>query len=272
MCSSQCTGEVCHCTGSPAALCTTDPKCSDVNGHRPGFADASFVLKEKGNFWNALKIFRFFFFSVENECSHVVRAGVTQHDHTARGGAEVLALLKEKAWLHLDATDTQGHGKQHGRRVRAQEASLQLWTFAFLETAASVLSFLSVYTWDEEGWAEVRLWWAQSSARSPVGSKGSAAVPSPSGRTSAGAASLRWVADAAETSMGQLSGQHPAFTLVFGAVPVVPKPPGPQLTQRPLKGPCPCSWSPLNIIILRVAAPTTNGLRLKSRKFSGFRY
>lgn len=202
----------------------------------------------------------------------MVRAGVTQHDHTARGGAEVLALLKEKAWLHLDATDTQGHGKQHGRRVRAREASLQLWTFAFLETAASVLSFLSVYTWDEEGWAEVRLWWAQSSARSPVGSKGSAAVPSPSGRTSAGAASLRWVADAAETSMGQLSGQHPAFTLVFGAVPVVPKPPGPQLTQRPLKGPCPCSWSPLNIIILRVAAPTTNGLRLKSRKFSGFRY
>lgn len=41
----------------------------------------------------------------------MVRAGVTQHDHTARGGAEVLALLKEKAWLHLDATDTQGHGK-----------------------------------------------------------------------------------------------------------------------------------------------------------------
>lgn len=57
----------------------------------------------------------------------MVRAGVTHHDHTARGGAEVLSLLKETAWLILGIADTLGHGGQHGNRVRPPaEAPWQL--------------------------------------------------------------------------------------------------------------------------------------------------
>lgn len=57
----------------------------------------------------------------------MVRAGVTHHDHTARGGTEVLSLLKETAWLILGIADTLGHGGQHGSRVRPPaEAPWQL--------------------------------------------------------------------------------------------------------------------------------------------------
>ena len=66
---------------SPSFSSCREVWSSEVRKCCPGFASVNCALKEKGNFRNALKMFRFF--SFENECSHVVRAGVTHHDHTA---------------------------------------------------------------------------------------------------------------------------------------------------------------------------------------------
>lgn len=86
--------------------------------------------KTQGTPENALKIFRFVFFSFQNESTHMVRAGVTHHDHKAPGAAGSSLCWKKTCSLFLKLLNPLG-----------PRPAAWSWGKASLKAAAPVLFF-----------------------------------------------------------------------------------------------------------------------------------